>query len=48
LPFSAFEKVSTSERAAVWRGDDLLQIGFLMQRPAGTSGWAELDNVAFY
>ncbi|MEO6726788.1 MAG: amidohydrolase family protein [Blastocatellia bacterium] len=31
-----------------WRGDDLLMLSFEMARTAGSFGWLEIDNVAFY
>lgn len=49
LPFTAFEPAPMRGRAPpAWRGDDLLQVGIEMRRPAGASGWVELDNLQFY
>jgi hypothetical protein len=49
LPFSAFEPVASGEAVSNdWRGDDLLQIGLAMRRPAGASVWAEIDDLQFY
>ena len=31
-----------------WTGDDLLGLGFEIDRPAGESAWLELDNISFY
>lgn len=52
IPFSAF-KPTPGRRPDVkevkeWHGNDLLEVGVLTHRPAGTTAWAELDNIGFY
>lgn len=49
LPFTAFTPALAREQSArSWRGDDLLQVGVEMRRPAGSAAWVELDNIRFY
>lgn len=31
-----------------WRGDDLVQVGVIVEREAGSSAWGEIDNLGFY
>lgn len=31
-----------------WRGDDLVQVGVVVEREGGASAWGEIDNLRFY
>lgn len=49
IPFSSLAPARAAEGTSkAWRGDDLLQVGLSVQRAAGQSAWAEIDNVGFY
>lgn len=49
IPFSALvPELPAAGDAKEWRGDDLLQVGIVVQRAAGTSTWVEIDNISFY
>ena len=44
LPFA----MRKPRAAGDWRGDDLLALEFIGQRPAGEKLWMQIDNVEFY
>ncbi|WP_439533069.1 amidohydrolase family protein [Polymorphobacter sp.] len=49
LPFSAFRPLTAADgKTPSWQGDDLVHLGFEVARPAGTTAWAELDEISFY
>ena len=49
IPFPSLVPARARESAPkTWRGDDLLQVGLSVQRAAGKSARAEIDNVGFY
>lgn len=49
IPFTALRPVRPGANGmAMWRGDDLLQVGVVMQRASATSAWGEIDNIRFY
>ena len=49
VPFSALVATKPGRGdAPAWRGDDLVQVGVVVQRDAGASAWGEIDNLGFY
>lgn len=49
VPFTALVPTSTGRNdAPAWRGDDLVQVGIVVQREGGASAWGEIDNLRFY
>lgn len=49
VPFTALVPTRPGQGAAPsWRGDDLVQVGVVVQREAGASAWGEIDNLRFY
>ena len=51
VPFSALVPTPSGRDNAPspsWRGDDLVQVGVVVQREAGASAWGEVDNLGFY
>lgn len=48
VPFSEFTFSGNADPAPEWQGDDLLQIGILVRRPAAETAWFEMDNIGFY
>ena len=49
VPFSALVATKPGRGdAPSWRGDDLVQVGVVVQRDAGASAWGEIDNLGFY
>lgn len=48
IPFTDFVFTGNADPAPAWTGDDLLQIGVLINREAGETAWFEIDNIGFY
>lgn len=49
VPFTALAATRPGRgEAPSWRGDDLVQVGVVVQRDAGASAWGEIDNLGFY
>lgn len=48
IPFTDFAFTGNADPAPAWTGDDLLQIGVLINREAGETAWFEIDNIGFY
>lgn len=49
VPFTALVPTRPGRDGALpWRGDDIVQVGIVAQREAGTSAWGEIDNLRFY
>ena len=49
VPFSAFKAANpTQTDVKLWRGNDLLEVGVVTRREAGSTAWAEIDNLGFY
>ena len=49
VPFTALVAPRSGRGGAPsWRGDDLVQVGVVVQRDAGASAWGEIDNLRFY
>lgn len=49
VPFTALAATRPGRgEASSWRGDDLVQVGVVVQRDAGASAWGEIDNLGFY
>lgn len=47
VPFAALRQRPDGQ-SIPWTGHDLLMLSFEISRPAGETGWLELDNVRFY
>src|SRR3546814_6858415 len=49
VPFTALVATKPGRGdAPSWRGDDLVQVGVVVQRDSGASAWGEIDNLCFY
>ncbi|MBY9068077.1 amidohydrolase family protein [Hyphomonas sp. WL0036] len=48
VPFTDFAFAGNPESAPAWSGDDLLQVGIMINREGGESAWFEVDNIGFY
>ncbi|AXE64588.1 amidohydrolase [Hyphomonas sp. CACIAM 19H1] len=48
VPFTDFTFAGNREAAPEWTGDDLLQVGVLVNRAAGETAWFEIDDIGFY
>ncbi|OYW89409.1 MAG: hypothetical protein B7Z22_00300 [Hyphomonas sp. 32-62-5] len=48
VPFTEFAFTGNRETPPEWTGDDLLQVGVLVNRGAGETAWFEIDDIGFY
>ncbi|MFN3609340.1 MAG: amidohydrolase family protein [Hyphomonas sp.] len=48
VPFADFAFAGSADPAPAWTGDDLLQVGVMVNRGAGESAWFEIDDIGFY
>jgi len=47
VPFATLRPAGR-DKPTTWRGDDLLQVGIELHKPAGESVWSTIDNLRFY
>ena len=48
IEFSALKSGTQNNSQLVWTGADALLLSFEIARPAGATGWLELDNIRFF
>ncbi len=48
VPFNALVPTRNQDGASAWRGDDLLEVGFVVRRDANSTAWGEIDDLGFY